>query len=997
MRKARTLTLEYLLSADDKFVHLLAEPLIYSGDLGESFYSDVVRIVGQSCSDHEIAVCEVAIILASSRYSIVTTDDLLRRMDQLLPRLAEHSRWRGRVARALVCLNRGVEYRGVEAELATCEQSLRTSDDHFTYALCSKGRADALQVLGRHSEAEECYENATATFRRFGHELLAAFSQNNLGVLKKRIGEYEAARACLKRALAVESKLDLPHLVVDVVGNLGIVAFKAGDWSAAEKWFHEAHQLGKAGSSDAERVMAASSAPAHLQLTQRQFANAQVRLLSIITRDDGSVSSRNRALAYEFLGELSTELGAYDQAAIALNEAYVLAASVLPESDLMSEVLRRQAQLQLATGELVTARATALRCIRLCRKISDRYELGAAVRVLGEIYVAQKKPKHAEACFRSAVRTLKGIHECYELMRTLYAQGRLLAGLKQRAEAEISLLEARQLSKKLELDYYQALIAIALVDTLGPQDRFEEAQVWLQEATTLRDGLEGTDRERVERELSLSASTLQDRITSASVKSAETIRTMCRVYEDARFPIEDMKADLAYQVAQSVGGESLWLVARSGGGYRIPLVYNIAVNDAKSVVRELDTAKGNLLGVNGEPRVLRTSANQTLVATPCRDANDQHTGFLTCVRFDGLVSATTRQIELMCAGAEALVRLVEENELRKPSGEVDEEPPARHPKGSFKEIVTIDTDMIRLIKTAERAAGSVAPILLEGETGVGKELFARAIHGASQRKNGPFIALNAGGMSVSLLESELFGHVRGAFTDARSERVGLVESAREGTLFLDEIGEMGEEMQVKLLRLLENGEYRRLGESTMRKADVRIISATNRNLKDQAEQGKFRFDLYYRLTTVKFTVPPLRMRPNDIQLLVRQFLRECAAMNGIADRHISIDVKAMEALELYNWPGNVRELHNEILRVISLIGKGDLVKFSMLSDSVKEYLQTAKRGEGLLDRSVDQFERRLILKAMDRNDWNRMQTADSIGVPRTTLLAKLKRLNVASK
>jgi transcriptional regulator with PAS, ATPase and Fis domain len=365
---------------------------------------------------------------------------------------------------------------------------------------------------------------------------------------------------------------------------------------------------------------------------------------------------------------------------------------------------------------------------------------------------------------------------------------------------------------------------------------------------------------------------------------------------------------------------------------------------------------------------------------------------------------------LFCASAEALARIIEEEELRPArkfvvdasdsedeGDEAEETSRPRHPRGSFSNILTIDSEMIKLIRTAERAAASVAPILLEGETGVGKELFARAIHGASQRKDGPFVAINAGGMSVHLLESELFGHVRGAFTDAGNDRTGLIDTARGGTLFFDEVGEMGEEMQVKLLRLMENGEYRRLGESAMRKADVRVISATNRDLKKDAERGLFRRDLYYRLSPLKLTVPPLRMRACDIQLLTRYFLRECAAKNGIADRYIEMDVKSMEALELYDWPGNVRELHNEILRVVSLIGRGDVVRFAMLSENIKDYLKTKKRGEGLLDRSVEQYERRLILDALEKNDWNKLRTADAIGIPRTTLLAKLRRMNIASK
>jgi Nif-specific regulatory protein len=315
----------------------------------------------------------------------------------------------------------------------------------------------------------------------------------------------------------------------------------------------------------------------------------------------------------------------------------------------------------------------------------------------------------------------------------------------------------------------------------------------------------------------------------------------------------------------------------------------------------------------------------------------------------------------------------------------------------FSNIIGNSGAMRQVYEQVAQVARTNTTVLIRGESGTGKELIAHAIHYNSARAKKPFIKVSCAALPHDLIESELFGYEKGAFTGATRTKIGYFEQAHCGTLFLDEIGEMNEELQVKLLRLLENGEYRRLGESAVRQADVRIISATNRDLKKEVDAGSFRRDLFYRISPIRLTIPPLRLRARDIQLLVRHFLRDCAAMNGIADRYIEIDVKAMEALELYDWPGNVRELFNEILRVVSLIGKGDLVKFTMLSDSIKDYLKSKNRGEGLLDRSVEQFERRLILNALEKHDWNRMRTADAIGLPRTTLIAKTKRLNVAPK
>jgi transcriptional regulator with PAS, ATPase and Fis domain len=301
--------------------------------------------------------------------------------------------------------------------------------------------------------------------------------------------------------------------------------------------------------------------------------------------------------------------------------------------------------------------------------------------------------------------------------------------------------------------------------------------------------------------------------------------------------------------------------------------------------------------------------------------------------------------------------------------------------------------MIKIIRLAERASQTTVPILLEGETGVGKELFARALHTSSIRAKGQFVAMNAGGVPLNLLESQLFGHVKGAFTDAVTDRVGLLDEAKGGTLFFDEVGEMSEELQVKLLRLLENGEYRRLGENSVCYADARVVSATNKNLKERVESGMFREDLYYRLATVRFEVPPLRDRKRDIEFLVRHFLTEGLASIGLGRRKVNVDMKALEAFEIYGWPGNVRELKNEIMRILSLIGDGDLIRFGMLSERIKKVFKLKNDG-GILTRRVERYERRLILKALEQNDWNRSRTAEQIGIPRTTLLFKMKQLDI---
>ncbi len=206
---------------------------------------------------------------------------------------------------------------------------------------------------------------------------------------------------------------------------------------------------------------------------------------------------------------------------------------------------------------------------------------------------------------------------------------------------------------------------------------------------------------------------------------------------------------------------------------------------------------------------------------------------------------------------------------------------------------------------------------------------------------------------------------------------------------------MSEELQVKLLRLLENGEFRRLGENMVRYADIRVISATNKDLQDRVEQGLFREDLYFRLATVRFRIPPLRERKRDIEVLTRHFLNEGLEKIGKPRRLVHLDMKTLEAFEIYPWPGNVRELKNEMLRILSLIGEAEVIRFGMLSERIKDAFRS-KNDVGVLTKSVERFERRLILKALEENDWNRSKTADQIGIPRTTLLFKMKQLDITA-
>ena len=884
-------------------------------------------------------------------------------------------------------------------------EHLRADSDHLLYALAVKLVADIHLFRSEHVEAENEYHEAIATFRRFGHRLLDSYTTNNLAIVVRRLCEYSSAKRLLLRIIRAFDQLGVLSLQVSAYDNLGTVGQFSGDWTLAEHSFRRSYAvrdllLDKDEAPEAENIYSWCDTSLERQLMYSRKFDESERLLRELVQKYADTPSAYRtvALCKEFLGEIALEKGEFKPALELLNEAYEIAMDRLPETDVMTEVLRRRADVYLRLGRIEESRADALRGIRLCKQIGDRYELGASIRVLGQIHHKTGETKKARACFETATHTLKSIGECYELMRANVAYGSLLNDLGD-SDAEIQILEARQLSKKLELDYYLARVNVELARAATIADNHNDAREYIAQATELYDTLQDCDQRQIKPLLDAARSELDATVIKAGIRSAQELKVMCRLYEEARFPMDDAAAEMSYQLAQSVGAESMFLVRRKWRGYEIALNYNLPKGEAKEIVRRLDRDKTiALLDVGIDPRLHTTYTGKSMVCVPGVHKNE----YVLCTLFDDTPTLTQRQFEMLFTGVEALERLVVDTP-DEPGPTVDEEfvqsmpKVLTHPRGSFKDILTVDREMIKVIHLAERAAQSDAPILLQGETGVGKELFARAIHQASRRSDAPFVAINAGGMPVNLLESQLFGHVKGAFTDAVADRTGLVEEARGGTILLDEVGEMGEEMQVKLLRLLENGEYRKLGDNKTQLSDIRVISATNRDLEKESEAGLFRSDLYYRLGAVTLSIPALRFRTNDIQLLVRHFIRECAARNRIPERHFQFDVKAVEALELYNWPGNVRELHNEMMRLVSLIGADDIIRFGMLSEKIKRYMSSKHRADGLLEQTVENFERRLILEALERYDWNRKRTATEIGVPRTTLLAKMKRLNIAPR
>jgi transcriptional regulator with PAS, ATPase and Fis domain len=312
---------------------------------------------------------------------------------------------------------------------------------------------------------------------------------------------------------------------------------------------------------------------------------------------------------------------------------------------------------------------------------------------------------------------------------------------------------------------------------------------------------------------------------------------------------------------------------------------------------------------------------------------------------------------------------------------------------SYDQMIGKSKPMQDTYALLDKIRSSESTVLIQGENGTGKELIARAIHFNSPRKDAQFVTVNCSAFNENLLDSELFGHVKGSFTGAIKDKKGLFEAADKGTLFLDEIGDMSPTMQVKLLRVLQEGTLTPVGGTEQRKVDVRVVAATNKDLKEMLEQGTFREDLYYRINVINLVVPSLRDRKEDIHLLMEHFVNR-----GCKEKNIPVKQfakRTMEKMFDYPWPGNIRELENEVERLIVLTGDEPRIAAELLSQRIRDFGENAKvqgvRVAGKLKDALEELEKTMIREGLRRTNWNKSRLAKELGISRAGLIMKVEK------
>ncbi|MGQ9603718.1 MAG: sigma-54 interaction domain-containing protein [bacterium] len=309
------------------------------------------------------------------------------------------------------------------------------------------------------------------------------------------------------------------------------------------------------------------------------------------------------------------------------------------------------------------------------------------------------------------------------------------------------------------------------------------------------------------------------------------------------------------------------------------------------------------------------------------------------------------------------------------------------------EIVYASREMAEAVDLAYRFARVSSPILIQGESGTGKELIARLIHDASDRRERPFLPVDCSAIPETLFESEFFGYRAGAFTGAFRDKEGLFEAANGGTVFLDEIGNLPHSLQSKFLRVLQEGELRRVGETKIRDVDFRLISAANVDLEREVKANRFRKDLFFRISVLRIDLKPLRSRPGDIEILIDYFLTKMSNLLNKPCKGISPE--AVDVLRSYHWPGNVRELENEIHRLVALSQDGNIIQDSQISARILDYYRSLGRSPTCnLRVQIEDYERKVIREALERYRWNKSEVARHLGITRQGLHKKIQKLGI---
>ncbi|MDH4036379.1 MAG: sigma 54-interacting transcriptional regulator [Candidatus Krumholzibacteria bacterium] len=879
---------------------------------------------------------------------------------------------------------------------------LKRSQSHSEVAYVQLLVANCYQRLGLVTEAEEFFMDALSSYRRAEDRVGIAYVYNSLGLLHKNACRWTRALASLSKSLDIAKTLGLSQHLIVVQLNIGVVHAKL-------RRFEDAISAFDAAAASAERFGdQASLTRALLMLGRTQVARGALgRGEKALLRAQAMAVElgyeREAALADEYIGELMMARNDLSGARANLVAALDRARRLSPEGDVVAECLRRMADVQYRLGQPNDALASIEEGLRIATSCGELYEIGffhrgrALCRArLGEMEGASEAMLASIATFAEQGNAFEKVVSQQLLARICTRIRSEAALLRAKSQLADSVVELGNVDEPHEFIVSQVLLA-GVERRLGNLDEallavYEADRVASEEDNARFRRALGALRRRVEGQMSNATRRVLDQFSVlGEMQSGARSREQLAKGLDSTLAliVEKLGAQGGFIAVPATKGKALQIISRQG----------MTAKDAQAVEswygKRADRGTVIVADIAGDPAVAdlreRLSLRGTLLV---QDLGFEREGLgALCVfkEADGPVG----QDDLHFVAAYSSIISLSVYELLRTEERGRAARPRTNAGKGFESIVTDNREMIHLLNLAERVAHSDATVLLQGETGTGKGLIAYAVHLLSERRDRAFVHVNCAALPEHLLESELFGHVRGAFTNAYFDKDGLLIEANGGTIFLDEIGKTSLAMQGKLLHFLDSGKVRKVGSNDLMAVDVRVVCASKGNLLGLVEEGKFLEDFFYRINDFPLTVPPLRARREDIPLLMHHYIAKLSR-----EMEKSIDSATPEftgKLVEYNWPGNVRELEKVIKRAIILADDGDSLDVRHLAPEVlrapdPEMASVAETAT--LRERIEQIEQAMIMEAMRRLSGNKSQVATHLGISYPNLLSKIKRYNI---
>ncbi len=856
---------------------------------------------------------------------------------------------------------------------------------------------------GEIDKAMDFYRAALGVARSLDERELVGVCLNNLGLVCKSQGRWNEAKAFFEDALAIAEEVGQHFEKGTRLNNLGIVYSKLGDWKKAYRYWSEALNIFVSIGNRWELVLV-YIALGNYYLTYRDFDRAEEYYVRAMRESSDNGDARTAALSFEAMGDLHQACGRFDSALRCYHEALEIAAEIAPTSDIVAEVKRRLADLEVKRGNYKEALDLSKQAVETSSKIGDVFEHACAIRSRSCALHYLGEWEQARNGFEKAIDIFSSLGSKKELATTYLMAGELML--------------SEDAHRKLAASYLS--LAASLFDEMGMTYEAGLASLGLGKIAAAKGDVEFCYE-------------LLDRVANALDEQApEELREMIRrigLEADesvARLSVSDSN-DLA-SFNEIVGK----ILATHGDGERMQLVLNgcldrtvaergailVGTRDHLEAVASSNFESQDIETIGVLVRRLAEASGSSLrpIVTTCLK-DDMRFGFSAqngvperaalCVplkisdseyAFIYLDSPSKSvfgksQVEFVVAMAGILKTVISEAKL----GRYVEE--TRYLRSKLKDskriggLITQNRKMLEIVDAIQFLCRTSTTVLIEGETGTGKEMLARAIHMCGDRKRKPFVTIDCSALANDIIESELFGHVKGAFTDAKAAKKGLFEEAHGGTVFLDEIDKTSQKFQQRLLQVVDKREFKPVGSTTSRRVDFRLICATNRDLAEQVRTGHFLEDLYYRLKVISLKIPPLRERRDDIPLLAEHFLE--VYNERLGKSVVGFTSGAMDLLVSYYWPGNVRQLEHEIERAVTFSRDGDLIVPDLFSEEVRGWnMPLGETKVKPIAQAVEEVEKALIREAMRRFGGNKTKVAKSLGLSRRGLLNKLHRYRI---